>query len=74
MEASLTKQDLFINKAVSTFAMQILWNCFRKGYIEHHGAFINLDTMNVRALDVNPETWKNMGWIQKKPSRRKYAR
>jgi len=72
--ASLKKQDLFINKAVSTFAMQILWNCFRKGYIEQHGAFINLDTMNVRALDINPETWKSMGWEQKKPFRRKYAK
>ena len=73
MEASLTKQDLFINKAVSTFAMQILWNCIRKGYIEQHGVFINLDTMNVRPLDVNPETWKSMGWV--KPNcRRKYAR
>ena len=72
VEASLSKQDMFINKAVSTFAMQILWSCFRKGYIEQHGAFINLETLNVRPLDVNPETWKSMGWVQP-PCRRKYA-
>jgi len=72
IEAALSKQDMFINKAVSTFAMQILWNCFRKGYIEQHGAFINLETLTVRPLEVNPETWKSMGWVQP-PCRRKYA-
>ncbi|HNQ63119.1 MAG TPA: PRTRC system ThiF family protein [Smithellaceae bacterium] len=72
MEASLLKQDLFINKAVSTFAMQILWNCFSRGYIEQHGAFINLDTMTVRPLDVDPDKWKAMGWQQQKVRRKKY--
>jgi len=70
VETSLTKQDLFINKAVATFAMQILWNCFHRGYIEHHGAFINLDSMTVRPLDIDTEKWKNMGWKQKKQKRK----
>jgi len=70
MEASLSKQDLFINKAVSTFAMQILWNCFRHGYIDQHGAFIDLKNLTVRPLDVDPDKWKAMGWQQQKVRRK----
>lgn len=49
---ALTKQDLFINQAVSTFALQLLWRLFREGKIEHHGAFINLESGRVNPLPV----------------------
>lgn len=49
---ALQKQDLFINQAVSTFALQLLWKLFREGKIDSHGAFINLESGRVNPLMV----------------------
>ena len=49
---ALQKQDLFINQAVSTFALQLLWRLFREGKIDSHGAFINLESGRVNPLMV----------------------
>lgn len=49
---ALQKQDLFINQHVSTWALQLMWKLFREGKIEHHGAFINLETGRVNPLWV----------------------
>lgn len=55
---SLEKQDLFINQSVSTFALQLLWQLFRNGGLDNHGAFINLASGMVTPLPIDPETWK----------------
>jgi PRTRC genetic system ThiF family protein len=49
---SLDQQDLFINQAVATFALNLLWRLFRDGKIEYHGGFINLATGRVNPLPV----------------------
>lgn len=46
---ALNKQDLFINQAVVTFALNLLWRLFRHG-LEYHGGFINLTTGVTRPL------------------------
>lgn len=48
---ALEKQDLFINRTVSTTAADILWKLLRNGHIEMHGAYINLEEM--RTLPIN---------------------
>ena len=58
---ALTKQSLFVNPAMSLFAMNLLWQLFTKGKLEHHGAFINLETSTVRPLPICKETWKRFG-------------
>ena len=62
---ALEKQALFINPAISLFAMNILWQLFTTGQIQNHGAFVNLQSGHVRPLPVCQETWKRFG-VQRK--------
>lgn len=49
---ALEKQDLFINSTLAQLGCDILWKMFRKGLIEHHGLFLNLETMKVNPIMV----------------------
>jgi PRTRC genetic system ThiF family protein len=71
---ALERQDLLINSFVATCAVQLLWQGFRKGYITHHGAFINLASLTVRSLTVDPLTWQRMGWTPRKKARSRRKR
>jgi PRTRC genetic system ThiF family protein len=66
---SLSRQDLFINQWVATCALEIIWKTFRHGQLRVHGAFVNVPTMSVKPLPVNPAVWEAMGW--KLPKRKK---
>jgi PRTRC genetic system ThiF family protein len=58
---ALERQALYINAAISDFAMSILWNLFTDGRIDVHGAFINLKRMCVTPLAVDPAAWERFG-------------
>jgi PRTRC genetic system ThiF family protein len=60
--AALRRQDLFINTAISTYALHLLWECFTKPYLRDHGVFVNLATKRTNPLPVNPAVWQQMGW------------
>lgn len=64
---ALDRQDLFICRSVVTFGAALLWNLFRKGGVDNHGHFINLESGMVTALPVDPEVWKR--FIPAKPKR-----
>lgn len=49
---ALEKQDLFINSTLAQLGCNILWKMFRHGMIEHHGLFLNLDTMHVNPIRI----------------------
>lgn len=49
---ALEKQDLFINSTLAQLGCNIIWKLFRHGMIEHHGVFLNLNTMRVNPLPV----------------------
>ena len=49
---ALEKQDLFINSTLAQLGCNILWIMFRHGMIEHHGLFLNLETMKVNPIGV----------------------
>jgi PRTRC genetic system ThiF family protein len=50
---ALERQELFINQAVVTPALGILWEFFRHGRLSWCGAFVNLKTGRVRPLPVD---------------------
>ncbi|MBB3259967.1 PRTRC genetic system ThiF family protein [Paraburkholderia bannensis] len=50
---ALERQELFINQAIVTPALAILWELFRRGRISWCGAFVNLKTGHVRPLPVD---------------------
>lgn len=47
---ALKKQDLFINSTLAQLGCNILWKMFRNGMIEHHGLFLNLETMKANPI------------------------
>ncbi|WP_254214879.1 PRTRC system protein C [Burkholderia multivorans] len=49
---ALERQELFINQAIVTPALGILWEFFRHGRLTWCGAFVNLKTGHVRPLPV----------------------
>ncbi len=49
---ALERQDLFINQAMATFGLDLLWRLLREGGLNHHGAFINLESGHVNPLKV----------------------
>ncbi|WLE60265.1 PRTRC system ThiF family protein [Burkholderia plantarii] len=51
---ALEKQELFINQAVVTHGLAILWEFFRHASLSTCGAFVNLKTGNVRPILVPP--------------------
>lgn len=49
---ALERQELFVNQAIVTPALSILWEFFRYGRLTWHGAFVNLRTGSMRPLQV----------------------
>ncbi|HEY3281562.1 MAG TPA: PRTRC system ThiF family protein [Armatimonadota bacterium] len=49
---ALDHQDLYINQAVVTWALHLLWSLFRDGQIGVHGYFVNLAEGRVNPLAV----------------------
>jgi PRTRC genetic system ThiF family protein len=58
---ALERQELFINQAIVTPALAILWEFFRHGRLSWHGAFVNLKTGHVRPLPVRGDEGKDHG-------------
>lgn len=61
---ALERQELFINQAIVTPALSILWEFFRNGQLTWHGAFVNLRTGSMRPLAV-PESSPDVPQPQK---------
>lgn len=49
---ALAKQDLFINSTLANAAGHLLWQLFRQGGLNHHGAYINLNTGRSSPIEV----------------------
>lgn len=49
---ALERQELFVNQAIVTPALSILWEFFRHGRLTWHGAFVNLRTGSMRPMNV----------------------
>lgn len=49
---ALDKQDLFINRTLTAFALHLLWSLFRKGELEYQGCFLNLANLTVVPLAI----------------------
>jgi PRTRC genetic system ThiF family protein len=58
---ALERQELFVNQAVVTPALQLLWLVFRYGRTNWCGAFVNLKTGRMAPLPVDPEAWARFG-------------
>jgi len=59
---AIQTQDLYINRCLADAGVNILWQLLRTGEIDHHGAFINLKTSEVKPLKINEAVWEFMGY------------
>lgn len=64
---ALEKQSLFINRGVSLYALNLLFELFRYGGLDHHGVFLNLKNGRSSSLAVDPEAWARFGYKVRKP-------
>jgi PRTRC genetic system ThiF family protein len=58
---ALERQELFVNQAVVTPALQLLWQIFRYGRTTWCGAFVNLRSGRMSPLPVDPDAWERFG-------------
>ena len=59
---ALEKQNLFINRAMAMHGLNLLWQLFRHGRIDHHGLFVNLASGRSTPLPVDPAAWERFGY------------
>lgn len=62
MAGALSRQDLFVNQAAATFALNLLWRWYRNG-LDYHGGFINLETGMTTPLWIHEEEWRRLGYF-----------
>lgn len=59
---SIRRQAFGVNRWVATLAMTLLWNLFRQGRLDHHGAFFDTLLMQSRPLPIDPAQWAGLGY------------
>ena len=59
---ALTRQWLPINRLVADVAQSLLWMLFRQGRVEIQGALIDIRTLSVQPLRIDPQVWAGFGW------------
>ena len=64
---ALERQELFVNQAVVTPALQLLWQIFRYGRTSWCGAFVNLSTGRTAPLPIDPKAWARLGYRRPSP-------
>ncbi|MBI5642647.1 MAG: PRTRC system ThiF family protein [Deltaproteobacteria bacterium] len=60
LDEALKQQDLLVNTMVASWAVHLLWTGFKQGHLTHHGCFIDLKSMRVNPLPVDPGAWKRI--------------
>ena len=71
---ALDKQSLFVNRGVSLYALNLLWELFRYGQIAYHGVFVNLKNARTTPLPVDPSAWARFGYPKPVCSRKRKAK
>lgn len=73
---ALERQELFVNQAVVTQGLQMLWQLFTRGELAYSAVFVNLNAARVVPLAIDPKIWaKRFGYHckAKRGSRQKVA-
>jgi len=69
---ALEKQSLFVNRGVSLYALNMLFELFRYGGLNYSGVFVNLKTARSAPLMIDREGWKTrFGYVTGKPEAKK---
>ncbi len=55
---AIERQDLFVNSILAQLGCDILWKLLKDQVIDVHGVFMNLETMNVKPIQIKDERRK----------------
>lgn len=61
-EEAITRRDLFVNPVLAYTGVSMLWNLFRHGSLERHGAFVDVGRTSVQPLSIDPKAWEFFGY------------
>lgn len=59
---AVTRQALPINRLVADTAFELLWSWIRHGQLQHHGAYVRLNPIQVQPLLIDAQSWQMMGY------------
>ena len=62
LEEAIASQDLYINRTLADAGINLIWQLLRKGKLDHHGAFLNLTTSELKPLKISQQIWEFMGY------------
>lgn len=65
---SVSRQELGVNQFAARIAGQLMWNLFRHGAIESHGAHFNARLLEVDPIKIDEQTWAMYGYVPPKKS------
>lgn len=55
-------QDLFINATLASYSMNIIWQLFTKGEIDHHGITVDVQTLKSAPMPIDEQAWAFYGY------------
>jgi len=59
-------QDLYINGSLATMGMNLIWQLFTKGELDHHGLNIDVKTLKSSPLMIDEQAWAFFGYSSTK--------
>jgi len=63
-EEAIQRQEWPINRAMAQAGLTILWNLFRAGELQSHGALVDTRSLHVSPMPIDPEAWAFWGYAQ----------
>jgi PRTRC genetic system ThiF family protein len=57
---AIERQECFVNQTLANHALGLLARLFRYGVIDHHGAFVNLESNRVQPLAIDADVWRRL--------------
>lgn len=59
---ALSSQEFGINRMVADAALNLIWQLFRHGMADHHGAYVSLAPIKVSPMPIDPLSWEGLGY------------
>ncbi|MCE9970817.1 MULTISPECIES: PRTRC system ThiF family protein [Aeromonas] len=62
---AVAKQDFGVNSTAARIVGQLMWNMFRHGGLDSHGAFFDVHRLSVDPMPIDEKVWSSFGYSPK---------
>lgn len=69
VEAAIASQEWPVNRQAAQLGLDLLWQLFRHGRIEHHGARFSVSPARVDLMPIDPAIWAMHGYVAEAPAK-----